>query len=115
MLRIGGQDGTDTAHLLTHMEITPGNAGFAFSSTTANLTRGDDFPDGLAGSVVAGNTHTPILLTETPTTLGQYLTGYLNFAGNLATPTTALVIFGGPLAITPATAQAAAAQLGVMP
>ena len=88
------------------------------------LARGDYFADALTSSVVTGNNHEPVLLTEDPNTLGQPLTTFFNQAGspygidpNLNTPITPIagtgsVIgsiqpFGGPLALADSTIQAA--------
>ncbi|MHB1920470.1 MAG: cell wall-binding repeat-containing protein [Acidimicrobiales bacterium] len=83
----------------------------------AAVARGNGFSDGLAGAVVTGNHMWPLLLTENPTTTGSYLTAFLKNAGakgfgvdetatNVPHPSatyrlSAVVIFGGTLAITP--------------
>jgi putative cell wall-binding protein len=91
---------------------------------TAALARGDFFADALTSSVVTGNHHEPVLLTEDPNTLGSALTAFFNQAGSpygidpqLITPITpqagsgqsidAIQPFGGPVALTNAVIQAA--------
>ncbi|MGH9103106.1 MAG: cell wall-binding repeat-containing protein, partial [Acidimicrobiales bacterium] len=135
VLRIAGQDGTDTAQLLAQFELntgsnTAGVEGLAWAPITAatpntvNLSRGDFYPDALAGSTIAGANKQPILLTENPSTLGKYTTSFLNTGGETGTGngidgmnnTTnvaqgqvgTLNVFGGPLAVNPSTVTAAA-------
>lgn len=103
------------------------------------VARGDFYSDGLAGAVdIALNAtptsspctpgvasgisptspttcptgdQVPLLLTENPTTVGQYLTSFLNQAGSStgvdklgsSYTITSLNILGGPLAVTPST------------
>lgn len=101
-----------------------------------SVARGDFYSDGLAGAVVSATgtgapnaTHTctpnattgsvsaclgqpePLLLTENPSTVGPYLTGFLDTAGSSAgvdglgggDVVTSFAVFGGPLAVTPQT------------
>jgi len=91
---------------------------------TVALARGDFFADGVTSSVVTGNDAYPILLTESPTSLGTYVTGFFNAGGSpfgvdpVFNPTDPFVPwqgevvdtvlpFGGPLALAPSTIQAA--------
>jgi len=86
------------------------------------VARGDFYSDGLAGAVVTGRTETPLLLTENPTTVGQYLTAFLGQAGTAGidglgstTPGDvihSLTVLGGPLAVTPTTVSALQSALG---
>ncbi|MHB1717796.1 MAG: hypothetical protein ACYCV5_10785 [Acidimicrobiales bacterium] len=49
---------------------------------------------------------TPIMLTENPTTVGQYLTSFLNTAGTTGHSSNTVYgyqVIGGPLAIAPTT------------
>jgi len=88
------------------------------------LVRGDFFADGITSSVVTGNFPMPVILTESPTVLGQYATSFFNQAGSpfgidpVANPTAPFVPytgvtvgeiqpFGGPLALAAATITAA--------
>jgi len=59
--RFAGADRADTARLVAEDE-SPLAAGFAGRSVV--LAREDDFPDGLAGSYVAGQLDAPLLLTQ---------------------------------------------------
>jgi len=110
--------------LITLVNTIPGQATQANCDVTVALTRGDYFVDGVTSSVVTGNGPYPILQTESPTVLGQYLTGFFNAAGspfgvdpvsNIAAafvPFTGNVVgtivpFGGPLALAQSTIQAA--------
>ncbi len=144
VLRIAGQDYTDTAVQLANFEVntTVGGLGLGWTpSGTVVVARGDFYTDGLAGAVVAATGSvpgasactvnvgtgvtscsyakgTPLLLTLNPTTVGQYLTGFLNTAGtagidnNVANKISSLTILGGPLAVTPATISAMQTALG---
>lgn len=139
VMRIAGQDYTATATEMadflantavnasglaeglgsttSHATVTYGSAttGAADAITDVAVARGDFYTDGLAGSVVTGNGLSatsgpiPLLLTENPTTVGSYLTTFLNGAGtvgidsNPVDTVSSLTIFGGPLAVTPAT------------
>ena len=122
VLRIGGQDYTDTAVQAADFEVAAtGTGGLGWTPAThghmAAVARGNGFSDGLAGAVVTGNHMWPLLLTENPTTTGSYLTAFLKNVGakgfgvdetatNVPHPSatyrlSAVVIFGGTLAITP--------------
>lgn len=158
VMRIGGADRMDTARLVAAFETstfsdlpaapttacaaTAGTSctlpvGLFYRTDHANLARGDDFADALAGgphagflddafpTVCASSTGggcfagpTPILLTQDPDTLSTPTHDYLaaNAAANVVndaagpTPNGGIVtmdIFGGPAAITPATMTAA--------
>jgi len=111
VLRIGGQDYTDTAQLLAQFELN--SNGLNWSTTYPNLlipltygvnvARGDFYADALAGSVVGGTTHTPIVLTFDPNTMGTGIPALLKAEASLKIQVTSLSIFGGPLAVSAAT------------
>jgi putative cell wall-binding protein len=92
VIRVAGQDATDTAIQLASFELN--QQGTTFSGlgwgapTTWNNTvlvaRGDFYSDALAGSVLAAIHAAPLLLTENPTSLGTYLPGFLNTGGSAA-------------------------------
>ena len=94
VLRIAGQDYTDTSQLLAQFELN-GSAvdgspedGLYWAHDDQGLTfaRGDFYSDAIVASEVAGDEPlTPILLTENPTTAGTYLTKFLNTEGDPAT------------------------------
>lgn len=120
VLRIGGKNYTDTAvQLAKFEENTLNSTGRGWNGTTATFTghlhkvvvaRGNGFTDGLAGAVITGHTHLPLLLTLNPTTVGTSLTAFLKASGTTGkgvntratSKLNTLEIFGGPLAVTPA-------------
>jgi putative cell wall-binding protein len=133
VIRVAGQDQTDTAQQLANFELSPtaNFSGLGWGATSGMtswgrmilLARGDFYADALAGSVLGKLGANPILLTETPATLGQYLTNFLNtggspsginglnsvanFSGNIQT----IQPLGGPLALQFSTLNAAAAAV----
>ena len=128
VIRVAGQDATDTSQDLASFElqVTTQHAGLGWSSTWLNkilVARGDFYSDALAGCVLAVLHTTPLLLTESPTTPGPYLTAFLNAGGsaagidglNLVTPGTGdiqtIQLLGGPLAMFLTTLQAMAAAV----
>ena len=98
VLRIAGIDQTDTAQELASFELNQNAAsvhtGLNWGTTGANgwgnqilVARGDFYSDTLAGCLLGhvqgGVSHfQPLLLTENPTTVGQYLTGFLSAGGS---------------------------------
>ncbi len=105
VLRVAGQDATDTSQLLASLET----ANLGFSQGPANIARGDAYPDALVAANVTGPGNQTLELTDNSSTLGQYLTKYLNTIG--AAGVTTVQPFGGPLALAPSTIQAAANAL----
>lgn len=61
-VRYAGDDRFDTAALIGTDDTA---TGASYDGDDVILTRGDDFPDGLAGSLLAGRAQAPVLLTET--------------------------------------------------
>jgi putative cell wall-binding protein len=134
VIRVAGQDYTQTATELADFEVNnqTNAAGQAEGvgwdpGNTVVVARGDFYSDGLAGSVITGNNTEPLLLTENPSTVGQYLTAFLQQAGSPAgidgvadattnpqpkAQITDLTILGGPLAVTNATVSQLEADLG---
>jgi putative cell wall-binding protein len=98
VLRIAGIDQTDTAQELASFELNQNagsvHTGLNWGTTGANgwgnqilVARGDFYSDALAGCLLGhvqgGVSHfQPLLLTENPTTIGQYLTGFLSAGGS---------------------------------
>ena len=98
VLRIAGQDQTDTAQELASFELNQNagsvHTGLNWGTTGANgwnnqilVARGDFYSDALAGCLLGhvqgGVSHfQPLLLTENPSTIGQYLTGFLSAGGS---------------------------------
>lgn len=131
VIRIAGQDGTDTAQELASFELNHGTPLFeglgwaAGGSNTILLTRGNGFTDALAGSVLANSfPDTPLLSTEDPSTIGPYLAAFLGLGGssngidNLNQPGDTdlgniqdIQPIGGVLALTVPTLNAAAADV----
>ncbi len=110
VLRVAGQDATDTAVKLASFETNTAALGINPPSGAhpyVFIARGDFYTDALAASSVVGGptVRQPLLLTETPSTLGPYLTSYLNSAG--AAGATSVIPFGGPVAVNPSTISAA--------
>jgi putative cell wall-binding protein len=118
VLRIAGKDATDTARELARFETANAPAGLGWTpGHRIMVTRGNGFTDGIAGAVLDSphNTATgppgtvrPLLLTESPTTVGTYLTTFLKVTchtginGTKAKTVNALTILGGTLAVTTA-------------
>jgi putative cell wall-binding protein len=118
VLRIAGKDATDTACELARFETANAPAGLGWTpGHRIMVTRGNGFTDGIAGAVLDSphNTATgppgtvrPLLLTESPTTVGTYLTTFLKVTchtginGTKAKTVNALTILGGTLAVTTA-------------
>lgn len=127
VLRIAGQTDTDTAVQLADFEMGSaiGHVGLGWTGTgRIAVARGNYYTDGLAGAVVgAGQSHThsaqpePLLLTANPSTLGPYLTAFLQQAGtsgidgDAADVVNALTVLGGPDAVTPTQIQTMRADL----
>lgn len=122
VLRIAGQDYTDTSQLLAQFEQSGLNlsgivSGLEWGNVHAGnplvIARGDFYSDAITGSALAGVNQQPILLTVDPNTVGTPLTTFLNNAGSNTAlfPTDRLEILGGTLAITPTTQQALFAAL----
>ncbi len=130
VLRIAGQDFTDTSQLLAQFElssvvpVTQPHAGQKLgldygpvygSGAYLIVARGDYYTDGIVASLVSGRFHTPIVLTWDPNNegnpsgtnyLGKFLTsiGQGPYGADLGTPTDGtmnnLFIVGGPFAIS---------------
>jgi putative cell wall-binding protein len=106
--RIAGADRTTTAQAIAEVAVDE----LDFSVTHANLARGDDFADALAGSAHAGEDLSPILLTVSPNSLG---TAAANYFGANAETLASIHVFGGPSAVTDSTVNAAEVAAGRNP
>ncbi|HXQ19199.1 MAG TPA: cell wall-binding repeat-containing protein [Acidimicrobiales bacterium] len=98
VLRVAGQDQTDTAQELASLELNQNmgtmHLGLNWGTTGANgwanqilVARGDFYSDALAGCLLGhlqgGVSHfVPLLLTLDPNTIGQYLNGFLSAGGS---------------------------------
>ena len=112
VLRVAGADATGTAVELARLEEAPSPTGAGWQGTgTLTVARGNGYSDGLAGAVVAADgpgsgAPAPLVLTETPTSVGAALTAYLQVAGTTGiggTRVSHLTVLGGTLAITQTT------------
>jgi len=106
--RVGGLDRTATAVAVADLAIGQ----LSFSTTHANLARGDDFADALSGSANAGEELAPIVLTLTPNQLGTATGAFL--ADNSETLRT-IHVFGGTTAVSDSTVNAAEVAAGRTP
>jgi putative cell wall-binding protein len=93
VIRIAGQDPTDTAQFMANFELNQSGTvfqGLGWGTTsggwanTVLVARGDFYADAMTGSVLVNLALTPMLLTENPSTVGPYLTGFLNAGGSVA-------------------------------
>jgi putative cell wall-binding protein len=122
VLRIAGKDYTDTARELARFEAGGPTEGLGWTPAhRIMVARGNGFTDGLCGGVLEnvhnvttgiGGTARPLLLTESPTVLGPYLstflaaTGHTGVDGSSSKTIIGLVVLGGPLAVTTASVTA---------
>ena len=125
VLRVAGTNYTDTAVQLADMELgsATNQLGLGWKPTRGvTVSRGDFYTDGLAGAVVAahggvtGGGPEPMLLAESPTSVGSDLAAFLVQAGRGGidgdgTKVTSLTILGGPLALSPAVVASMVADL----
>jgi putative cell wall-binding protein len=92
VIRIAGQDATDTSQELADFELNQAGSvhtglGWGATGTWTHsilVARGDFYSDALAGSVLAAVHAEPLLLTENPSTVGQYLQAFLAAGGSTA-------------------------------
>lgn len=122
VLRVAGKDYTDTARELARFEAAGATDGLSWTpGHRLMVARGNGFTDGLCGAVLenAHNTSTgasgggrPLLLTESPTVVGPYVTTFLEVTGHSGLDgapgktISALTVLGGPLALTTASVTA---------
>jgi len=115
VLRIAGIDATDTAAKIANFALasTTGALGLGWTAGTSTnhavlASHGDYWTDALGAAALGGGANPttygfePIILTENPTTVGQYTTAELAVLGGLTPAVTNLTVLGGPLAM-PAT------------
>jgi SpoIID/LytB domain protein len=117
VLRVAGADASATSVELAQLEMSPSPAGAGWRGTgDVAVARGNGYSDGLAGAVVAADgpralAPQPLVLTETPTSLGAALTAFLETVGEKGlggARVDRLTVLGGPLAV----AQSAVDQMG---
>jgi len=103
--RIAGTSRSATATALAQVAIDE----FGFTPAHANLARGDEFADALAGAPHAGQERAPVLLTANRDTLDDATADFLRrHAPTLAS----LDVLGGPAAVSDATVGAARTAAG---
>jgi putative cell wall-binding protein len=98
--RIGGQTRTETASLFGAYSVQQ----LGQQPTEILVTRGDNFPDALAGGALGGVLGVPVVLTESPTTLGKAATDYLE---SQCAGVETVRVLGGVRAVTDAVSEAA--------
>lgn len=119
VIRVAGADGTDTARELARFETAASPNGLGWTpGHRIMVARGTFFSDGLCGAVLdsplnhttgPSGTVRPLLLTESPSSIGSYLTSFLETTGHTGINATALktiralTILGGSFAITTST------------
>ena len=118
VLRVAGEDYTDTARELARFEAANATGGLGWTpGHRITVARGNGFTDGLCGAVLdnpnnlatgPSGSARPLLLTEKPTLVGGYLTTFLKVTGHTGLDSTAsktirrLTVLGGPLALNAA-------------
>lgn len=112
VLRVAGRDATGTSVELADLETAPSPTGAGWQGTSdVTVARGNGYSDGLAGAVVAADGPgsagpEPLVLTESPTTVGAALAAFLKSAGATGlggVRVEHLTVLGGPLAVTTTT------------
>ncbi len=122
VLRVAGTDYTGTAVEAADFELSTSGLGWTAGSGFV-VARGNGYADGLAGALVAagaGTVHVhgpePLLLTETPVSVGPSLRGFLAEAGSGSLrgghAVTTLTVLGGQLAVTTAAVRTMLSALG---
>ena len=117
LYRIAGADRTGTAAQIAIWAtagLSAANgynalASLGYSTGTAELTRGDAFPDALSAGPAVGSAGHVLLLTANPTTLGSGAGQYL---GGKAGTVTTFDAIGFAAAVSPSVVTAAIAALG---
>jgi cell wall-associated protease len=105
VVRFAGADRQDTAIKVADYAV----ANLGYKNTDVSLARGDDFPDALAGSQYSSYRLAPILLTETPDSLGARTDGWLRSHCNTLSQ---VWVFGGVAAISDRTGSQASSAVG---
>ncbi len=120
VLRVAGSDATGTAVELAQLEEAPSPTGAGWHGTGGlTVARGNGYSDGLAGAVVAADGPSsgapePLVLTESPTTVGAPLTAFLRSAGSTGIGglrVSHLTVLGGTLALSQTTVDQMATDL----
>ncbi|MDA8073741.1 MAG: cell wall-binding repeat-containing protein [Actinomycetota bacterium] len=128
VLRIAGKDYTDTSRELARFEVAAATDGLDWTpGHRVTVARGNGYTDGLAGAVLesphnaatgASRAPHPLLLIESPTTVGPYIATFLTVTGHggIGGATTktvrTLTVLGGPLAVTTASVTQMQTDLG---
>ncbi len=128
VVRVAGKDATDTAGELARFEVAAATTGLGWTpGHRIMVARANGFTDGLAGAVLdsphnaatgASSAARPLLLTESPSVVGAYLTAFLKVTGHtgidktVAKTITTLTVLGGTLAVAPSVVSAMHTDLG---
>jgi putative cell wall-binding protein len=113
VLRIAGIDNTDTAAQIANFAWgTGGVSGLGWTAASGHdsvmVSHGDYWTDALGAAALGGGAnqatygYEPILLTQTPTVIGQYTTAEL---AKVPSGVVNLTVLGGPLAMPASTVQ----------
>ena len=118
VIRVAGKDFSDTAVELARFEVAGSTDGLGWTPGYRVLvTRDNGFTDGVAGAVSesdrtattdAAGTARPLLLTESPDTVGTSLSAFLKVTGHTGIDKTAaktitgITVLGGTLAVSAA-------------
>ncbi len=101
VLRIAGQDGTQTAADIAMFE----GAQLSWPASTVLVAQGAGWSDALGAAAISGSNSEPLLLTEGPVAgVGNYTAAVLKTAGTLPSGlgsgvTAGIQVLGGPLAV----------------
>ena len=110
VLRIAGIDATDTAAQIANFALSTAGANSGLAWTAGNhavlASHGDYWSDALGAAALGGGANAafgtePIILTQSPTVIGQYTTAELSVLANAGV--TNLTVLGGPLAMPSST------------
>ncbi|MDE3030357.1 MAG: cell wall-binding repeat-containing protein, partial [Acidobacteriota bacterium] len=107
VLRIAGIDATDTAAQIANFALANAPAGLGWNTTSHNTviaSHADYWSDALGAAALGGGANNtfgtePIILTENPTTVGQYTTAELATLAAAPGNIVNLTVLGGPLAM----------------
>jgi hypothetical protein len=118
VLRIAGIDATDTAAQIANFALATGTAGLNWTAGNSAVLAShvDYWTDALGAAALGGGANAafgtePIILVESPTTVGKYTTAELpELAGDPGNVSN-LTVLGGPLAMPSSTVQTLLAGL----
>lgn len=111
VLRIAGQDATDTAAKIANFALTAAPSGLGWSALgtkTVLASHANYWSDALGAAALGGGASTtygyePLILVESPLVVGQYTTAELATLKGLTPAVTGITVLGGPLAMPSST------------